>query len=301
MKRVISQLLILSATIFFIVAFGFLVESRLRFLDSSTVYKNTYDSPQQFMEGIYAADHASIAKDHGRIRGVIVPHHLTANASIAAGIKSLEQQTFKKILLISPDHFHQCPTILCTTNAIYQTFFGDTHSSPEILSILRSSPLVTNDPKLFKTEHGVYAVVPFIVHDRPDVSVTPLVFSQDLPWNVNREQILDLIKRAVDDETIVVVSSDFSHYLPLATAQEMDTQTIKTLFDQDLDGLSKLKNPSQSDCPNCLWTLASLAKDRQFYNPQILHHTNSAELLNDLMVQSTTSHYSIIWEEEKEK
>ena len=52
----------------------------------ATTYANTYDSPQQFMEGIYAADRDIDPPNEFRIRALVVPHHLTATAAIAAGI-----------------------------------------------------------------------------------------------------------------------------------------------------------------------------------------------------------------------
>lgn len=231
------------------------------------------------------------------IKAAIVPHHLTAGETIATGIKALTGQSFKKILLLSPDHFFQCPTIACTTNGAYQTLFGEVDADPATLSTLLASPLVTNQPEMFKNEHGIFAVLPFIAHYFPGVPVTPLALSQVHPWKTSEEVWLDLIGKAVDDQTLLVVSSDFSHYLPLTVAEQKDAATQRTLLAGDLDAILSLENPSQSDCPNCLWTLGSLAKARSFYQPKILLHTNSALILNDPTLTSTTSHFAIIWEQ----
>ena len=264
---------------------------------SSIVYQNPYESPQELMQGIYDADNNVVPPDGLRIRGVIVPHHLVATESIASGIKMLQHQKFKKILLLSPDHFFHCPTVLCTVDATYKTWFGDVHSSADTLAALHSSKLVSDAPDLFKTEHGIYAVLPFIARYYPNIPVTPLVISQKIPWKANRQELLDLIEKSVDDDTILIVSSDFSHYLSLTTAQQMDEVTAETIFAKDLDGISNLKNPSQSDCPGCLWMMASLADARGFYNPSIVLHTNSATILKDPKIPTTTSHFSMVWYE----
>ena len=259
-------------------------------------FANPYDSPQQLMVGIYAAEkHETPPPAEQHIRALIVPHHLTATESIAAGIRMLRNQAFSRVLLISPDHFDRCPTLLCTTGGTFQTAFGEVHTAPEILQTLKSSPLVTDEPELFKKEHGIYAILPYLAHERPGVPVTPLVISQKLPWKAERQALLDLVSRAADDRTLVIVSSDFSHYLPLEAAQAMDEATAETLFSKDLDGLADLQSPAQSDCPNCLWTLASLADARGFYNPAVVMHTNSALILNDPRVAETTSHFSMVW------
>lgn len=262
---------------------------------AQTTYKNTYESPQTFMEGIYAADKdVDPPSADYPIRGVIVPHHLTASRSIAAGIHMLEHQSFKRILLISPDHFAKCPTLICTTNSLYETQFGKVAAVPSMVSTLLKSPLTTMKPDLFVEEHGIYAVLPYIAHYFPGTPVTPIVLSQK-NWRASSGALLEAIKSVQNNDTIIIVSSDFSHYLPLGKANAMDEQTAESIFAKDIQGIAALKNPEQSDCPNCLWTLASLAKEEDFYNPSTLFHTNSAIILNNKSVQSTTSHFAMVW------
>ncbi len=260
-----------------------------------TAYPNPFDSPQLFMEGLYAADHKITPPTAHRIRAVVVPHHLVASEAIASGIRMLRGHTFSKILLLSPDHFHACPTLLCTTNGRFKTLFGEVTSSQADLQKLLVSPLVENTPDLFKKEHGITAILPFIRHDFPEATIIPVALSTDQPWKKNRNELLSTLDRLMDDQTVLVVSSDFSHYLPLKTADEMDEKTAETILSKDLDGISNLKNPDQSDCPGCLWLLGSLADRGGFYNPSVLLHTNSARLLGDEKNPSTTSHFAMAW------
>lgn len=258
-------------------------------------YLNPYDSLQEFMDGIYKADHHATPPAGYKIRAVIVPHHLAAAESIASGVRMLEGQHFSKILLLTPDHFQKCPTLLCTVNARYQTLFGEVLASPQTVTELLASPLVTESPDLFKNEHGIYAVLPFIRHYFPSVTVTPVALSEQWPWKNQREGLREVIEDRLDPDTILVLSSDFSHYLNLTQAEAMDEKTAETLFSEDLDGIASLNNSDQSDCPNGLWVLASIADRQNFYNPSVVMHTNSATLLGDPKATSTTSHFSMIW------
>lgn len=264
-------------------------------IPSLTEYRNPYDSPQIFMEGIYSADTTlSIPSASYQIRAAIVPHHLTASTSIASGIAMLKNQAFTNILLLSPDHFSKCPTLLCTTNSLYHTPFGDVRASRSTLSNLVQSPLVTVQPALFGNEHGIHAVLPYIAHYFPDVPVTPVVLSQN-PWHASSGALLKTIEAALEPDTLLVVSSDFSHYLTLPKANEQDELTAQALFSKDIEGIARLDNSDQSDCPNCLWVLASIAAKQDFYNPSTIQHTNSAIILNNKSVQETTSHFSMVW------
>lgn len=253
MRPLAKHLLIATAVVLFVSAAAVIDWLSV---PTTTSYANPYSSPQPFMEGIYAAEQ-KIVPTREPIGGVIVPHHLVAAESIASGIKVLQGQTFKKIVLLSPDHFFRCPTTLCTTNARFETIFGDVGSDPATVEALVHSPLLSDAPDLFKQEHGIYAVLPFIDYYFPGLPVTPLVFSQEA-WKDKQKEILALFERVVDNQTMLIVSSDFSHYLTYPEAEIKDAATIATLLSGDLDGIAEFENPSQSDCPNCLWALSSL-------------------------------------------
>ncbi|TSC55957.1 MAG: capsule synthesis protein CapA [Parcubacteria group bacterium Gr01-1014_18] len=259
------------------------------------VYPNPYSQIEEFMAGFYWADKNIEPSPDFMIRAAVVPHHLMATGSMASGIKMLEGQKFEKIVLLSPDHFFKCPTLVCTVNAGYKTFFGDVLADPVAIQTLRSSPLVSEDEALFKNEHGIYAVLPYIAHYFPGVPVTPVALSVTRPWKVDQESLLQLFGELLTPDTLLIVSSDFSHYLTLPEAEKKDEATAKILFSKDLAGIAALQNPEQSDCPQCLWVLANLADRGGFYNPSTLRHTNSAILGNDLTVKETTSHFAMVW------
>lgn len=253
-------------------------------------------SLHEIMSGIYAADAREEPSPSYPVSAVVVPHHLTAAESIAAGIRSLTATPVERIVLLSPDHFNRCPSLLCTTNAVFKTPLGTIRTDAPSARTLRHSAFVTVLPELFQHEHGIGAVLPFIGHYLPNVPVIPLVLSHHQPWKHRKQEIADTLAAVLDDEkTLLVVSSDFSHYLPAAQADQKDEETAKALFAADLSALEDLQNPSQSDCPACLWILTKIAGERGFLNPSVLLHTNSARILHEPNLKETTSHFSIAY------
>lgn len=252
------------------------------------------DSLKQIMQGIYDADHSVVVPDHD-ISGLIVPHHLTASKTIASGIRMLIKRKPKTVLLISPDHFNKCPTVICTTHGTFTTLLGPVKTDDVSIDFLSRSSLVTLDHTLFDGEHGIGAVTPFIKRYLPDTTIVPVVLSQKIGWYERRETILKALQGIYDRTDSIIVSSDFSHYLPLTQADQMDEDTAEVLFAGDLQGIAQLKNPDQSDCPNCLWAFANIAKNNDFYNPSVILHTNSSRILHDESVKETTSHFAIAW------
>lgn len=264
-------------------------------VDKAAPYANPYSDIYPFMQGIYAANQDHTVVPASNTRMIVVPHHLVASKNIALGVSALASTEFKRIILLSPDHFGVCPTLFCTTPNSFETFFGNIQSSPDVLRLFASSTEMTMNVELFGREHGINAVLPFIAHDYPNVEVVPIVLSQRLPWKGQRDRLLKILQQVVDDQTILVISSDFSHYLPLDESNQKDELTQRSLETQDLDEIMSLENPQQSDCPGCLWLASSIALNMKCYKPDILLHTNSATILGEVSAAQTTSHYALRW------
>lgn len=246
-------------------------------------------SLEQVMVGIEQA--STVELPDRDVPAVIVPHHLTAARSIALGIRAVARAKPREILLVSPDHFYRCPTPVCTARGEFSTTLGIVRTRDDLVERLAASELVTVDPSLFGEEHGIGAVLPFILHELPDATIVPVALSSG--WFERKDDIWGLLADLAERTDAIVVSSDFSHYLNLAESDAMDEATMETFFAADLDGIAKLHNPDQSDCPACLWSLASIALERGFFNPSVLAHTNSARILGDPGNPETTSHFAM--------
>ncbi|MBV9349561.1 MAG: AmmeMemoRadiSam system protein B [Patescibacteria group bacterium] len=251
-------------------------------------------------EGISKADRDPIPVSGGKTRAVIVPHHLVASEAIAIGVKALASSSPRTIIVISPDHFGRCPTLVCTTEGTYHTHFGDTAISEEDIAKLLSHASLVSSSRLFTDEHGVYTIVPFIKYYLPDAKIVPIAVSQrSVGDEKSRNELLALLRELLSEQDVgLIISSDFSHYLPLAQANAMDEKTQASFCEGKSDEILRLKNPSQSDCPLCLWVLEQEAETGGFWHPAIAWHSNSATLLGDTSAKSTTSHFSFLLGEE---
>ncbi len=273
----------------------FLVFSLHKFTPQNPVYSAGGESFNlAVLDGIVAADKIVSKEGKGVVRAVVVPHHLVASKSIALGIKALASGAPRLIIIISPDHFFRCPKLLCTTKGSYKTFFGDVSISEDsVVQLERSSNLVA-DSTLFTGEHGIYTIVPFIKHYIPEAQIIPIAVSQHgRGTEQDRNEIIEILKPLLDRKDVgLVVSSDFSHYLPLAESNKMDIKTENSFCSGNSQQILMLQNPSQSDCPLCLWILEQEAQRLGFWNPFLIIHTNSANLLHDTSAKETTSHFT---------
>ncbi len=246
------------------------------------------------VDGIVKVNKNSKYTTNETIKAVIVPHHLVATEAIAAGIKSLATKKRRIVLVISPDHFGGCPKLICTTNGVYKTFFGDISIDSKIVKQLIGHKNIVDVSNLFINEHGIYSIVPYIKHYLPEATIVPIVISQKGRGTYeSRKDMLAMLDTLVTrNDVLLVVSSDFSHYLPIEEADIYDKETQASFCSGNSNEILTLKNPSQSDCPLCLWVLQEEAKKNNFWKPQIIWHSNSANLLHDVSVKETTSHFT---------
>ena len=244
------------------------------------------------VDGIAKADRATSTPAAGPVRAVVVPHHMVAAEAIALGIKALVPSAPRTVVVISPDHFGHCLAMVCTTQGSYHTFFGNADiSEPDVAELLRHTDFVASSD-LFTEEHGVYSIVPFIKHYLPDAKIAPIAVSYGRGNEKERADMVSALRALLQQKDVaLVISSDFSHYLPLAEADAMDRQTQAAFCSGSADEILRFRNPDQSDCPLCLWLLREEAELGVFWNPTLLWHSNSATLLGDATVKSTTSHF----------
>lgn len=285
-----KQITVFSGLIIVIIFAYYLFDQQIQ---KGPVYSANSDSLNMaVLDGIVAANISNSSEID--TKAIIVPHHLVTSKSIALGVKALASSTPPTVVIISPDHFENCPKLVCTTKGSYQTFFGDVFIANKEVDQLTKSKLV-GISELFTEEHGIYSIVPFVKYYIPNAKIIPIVISQKSKGTeADRSEIIKLLKSILIQGSALIISSDFSHYLVLKEADKMDEKTQNSFCSGNDQEILNLKNPSQSDCPLCLWILEQEAKQLGFWNPILVSHTNSAKLLNNSEVKETTSHFTYI-------
>ena len=70
----------------------------------------------------------------------------------------------------------------------------------------------------------------------------------------------DALAPLVDRETLIVESTDFSHYLPQHEAWRFDQQTLNVLASGSLDAIAALDQPQHADSVGALYIQTKLQK-----------------------------------------
>lgn len=252
---------------------------------------NIYD--QTFFDQAY-----SLSSDYRKVpdftvRGGIVPHHLLAAPLIAAFFDGISSEKYETVVLISPNHFGVGPYFVTTSFGDWNTVFGTLSVNINEVSFLNKTKAAGLYEDLFSREHGIYGITPFIKKTFPEATFVPVV----IKGGTTREDC-DRIAAALYEisqrsQTLIVVSSDFSHYLPSTEADLFDRESIEALMSFDLEKVLQLDHTKNTDSPESLYVLLKVMELQNMRARKLVATTNSAKLTHQPTLMSTTSYVTL--------
>jgi MEMO1 family protein len=93
---------------------------------------------------------------------------------------------------------------------------------------LERTPEILPDARAHAKEHSIEVELPFLQTILPHATVIPLAVGRAEP-----RAVADILAGLWDDETLLVVSSDLSHYLPHEDARRTDLGTAGRILSLD--------------------------------------------------------------------
>lgn len=197
---------------------------------------------------------ADIAPAPDPVRAVIVPHHLEVPDLIATGLRRAGGAP-KRIVLLHPDHFYRLRKHFGTTTRGFDTLLGPVPPAPEAAALIAAG--FAEETCLYDREHGLRAILPFLARLYPGVPVLPLTIgigAEREEW----EAAVATLTPLIDEDTLLVQSSDFSHYLPHHEARQRDQQVLNLMAEGDPDAIAALRQPDHVDSLGSLYVTTRL-------------------------------------------
>ena len=112
-----------------------------------------------------------------RLTGITVPHHLLADRLVALGFKAASGQSYKRIVILTPDHFRKTDKPFATTRRGFDTVKGKVATDVDAVSRLLKAGDWIEENCLFDKDHGIRAMLPFVKHYFPEAAVLPVAIS----------------------------------------------------------------------------------------------------------------------------
>ncbi|PIR95437.1 AmmeMemoRadiSam system protein B [Candidatus Falkowbacteria bacterium CG10_big_fil_rev_8_21_14_0_10_37_18] len=220
------------------------------------------------------------------ISGLIIPHHLLAKDIIAATFTYASRGDYQNIVLLSPDHFDAGQKEISVTERDFSTVFGTIMTDKEIARQLKELSFV-GEGDFFYREHGLGAQLPFIKYYFPQTKIIAITFKPTTSRD-KLDQVIAILEKTLAPNSLIIQSTDFSHYLTPTKAVLEDTESINMIKSDDSGEALDLGQPANIDSTAALYIQASLQKNFFKNKPIILEHKNSQDYTTEEVLSSTS-------------
>ena len=167
-------------------------------------------------------------------RAIIVPHAGYVYSAFTANIayRLLKNTHAKRVVVIGPSHRVYLDGTSISDFDKYETPFGDLEIDRALVNKLKEK-FGLNFISDAHHEHSTEVQMPFIKSYDTNASVVELVYGDE-----NAQNIADIIEYVLKDpDTVVVISTDLSHYHDIEKAKELDHICLDAVTNLDTQEL----------------------------------------------------------------
>lgn len=166
-------------------------------------------------------------------KALIAPHagYVYSGAMAAEAYAALAPWAgqIHRVVLLGPTHRVAVNGIALPESEVFSTPLGSVRLDTQGVASIAELPQVVFSEQAHAFEHSLEVHLPFLQRLLPRFTLVPLAVGHASPEAV--ADVLDILWRG--PETVIVVSSDLSHFLPYGTAQQVDSNTCRHILQLD--------------------------------------------------------------------
>jgi MEMO1 family protein len=182
---------------------------------------------------------------HGTIQALVAPHAgLVYSGPVAAwAYRAVQGRDYEVVVLVGPSHQVGFEGVAIYPRGIFDTPLGPAAVEEQLAAaIVGAGTVVREYAPAHLREHSLEMQLPFLKRVLPDVPIVPLVMGYQTPATV-RALGIALAEALKGRRSLLVASSDLSHYLDARTASAVDQVVLDLVNafrpDDLLDALEK--------------------------------------------------------------
>ncbi len=222
------------------------------------------------------------------IRAIMAPHagYVYSGPVAAYAYKTIAGRDIRTVILLCNSHQNYFDGIALYGSGSFETPLGLVPVDEALAQkLLAASPKIVNRPDAHASDHVLEVQLPFLQRSLKDFKIVPILFGNDDP--ALSQVLADALKNIVDDKTLVVASTDMSHYPPYADASAADHETLRAIMTGRADTLdATLGQLASKKVPNAETFLCGVSGVRTVLlltqalgptTPVLLNYANSGD------------------------
>ncbi len=223
--------------------------------------------------------------EENMIPGIIAPHagYMYSGLTAAYAYKNIADKKYTKVIILSPSHREYFGGISIYEGDAYETPLGKIEVDQNIAQKMSDiSPRIMRSTAGHRDEHGIEVHLPFLQHlYGNDFELVPVVMGDQSHANI--VELSNALLEVMDDDTLVVASSDLSHFYPKPIAHKLDSIIADRIVDYDPVNLEHdLEKQLTHACGGGLVVaLMKATKRAGVKNSLLLHRSDSGDVSGD--------------------
>jgi len=252
----------------------------------------------QFLEKV------ELPKIEREVRALIVPHagYVFSGGVAAYGFKTIQGQDIKTVILIGSSHHQYLDKAVIDSSDVWQTPLGQIDLDTDLRDALaKENSLFKIDSTPHQPEHSLEVEAPFLQRVLSDFKILPILVSHQLSEG-DLDKISQILTKYLDDKTLLIASSDMSHYPPYKQANQADKKVIEAILTGQSANLQEtirqIEKENISNLDTCLCGQAAvevvmkIAQAIKVQEIKLLRYANSGDV--DIGDKSQVVGYSAI-------
>lgn len=163
-------------------------------------------------------------------KALIVPHagYVYSGAIAATAYATLLHiaSRIRRVVLLGPTHRIAVRGLALPGAEAFDTPLGRVLLDTAAAHAISRLPQVCVSAEVHALEHSLEVQLPFLQSVLTDFTLLPLAVGM-----ASAEEVAEVLEAVWGgDETLIVISSDLSHFLPYATAQRVDNATVQSIL-----------------------------------------------------------------------
>ncbi|MEM4329601.1 MAG: AmmeMemoRadiSam system protein B [Candidatus Bilamarchaeaceae archaeon] len=201
------------------------------------------------------------------LKCLIVPHagYVYSGPIAAYGYKLLINQKFTNVIAVGPSHYAAFIGAAEDDNDFWQTPLGNVKISR--VSSITGIKNIHCYPQAHAPEHCLEVQLPFLQTILKNFTFYPLLTGEIPPT-----LLAETLEPALDNSTLLLISSDLSHYLPYQNAVKIDRNTIKIIESLDFRNTTMIDACGKTG----IITAMHIAKSKK-WKVKVLDYRNSGD------------------------
>lgn len=204
------------------------------------------------------------------LRILVAPHAGYIYSGPVAGVaykqlENLDKTKHWKVFLLGPTHRVplQGATVLAFDH--FETPLGLVPVSPLAKNLAQQTGFL---PQVDRQEHSLEVHLPFLQQTLPSFEIIPILLGM-----VNPQGVAHFLEPHLDDNSLIVVSTDLSHYLPYEIARKTDQ-----ICNESIPQLDIARMEAHGDACGKIGVVAAMELAKKFnWQGQFLDYQNSGD------------------------